>query len=261
MMKFLMIPRAIVDLIIVLLHCPGNISERLALTKVLGKLKWSLHFRRHEKTVNVFLGGRSIDLFNMVSTQFILKEIWIQQVYHPVEDWKPSRMLDLGGNVGIASLYWMHHFGPVSTHTVLEPDPQNSALLRRNLSGIDVREAAVGWKDDLVIVDFQQDADSVNSRFCETAEGEKLRMFTLETLLQEGFDLVKMDIEGAEWQIFQNVLSNKSMPFGVKYWMIEFHETEKNEHLFTEIKQMFKRMNYKNLQRGDVMHFYQSASF
>ena len=115
-------------------------------------------------------------------------------------------ILDCGANIGISVLNYKRQY-PKAKIIAFEPDPQIAPVLRRNLevnSARDVRviEAAV-WTG-------AGEADL----FCEGADGSKLisrhecksnsvtvATVNLADFISEGTDLIKMDIEGAEFHV------------------------------------------------------------
>ncbi|OWY59180.1 hypothetical protein B7486_75970, partial [cyanobacterium TDX16] len=61
-----------------------------------------------------------------------LREVWFEDVYRLPEHWRPRTVLDLGANIGLTSL-WFHQRWPEARFVLVEPDPANVVLARRNL--------------------------------------------------------------------------------------------------------------------------------
>lgn len=256
MKKWYLIPRSGWDLIKVLLHGTGSFVYRWQLTKALAKLKWYLHLRGQDPTVEICLGDRCIRVFNESSTQFILKEIWMEEVYRPQISIDMKRLLDLGANVGLTSLFWRVQYGEADRHVALEPDGDIHSLLRENLPELDVRWEAVGTESGFAKRFESENAGRVNARYRLSDEGEMVKMIGIKELLSEQFDLIKIDVEGAEWDILNSVISDPDLLKRARYWMVEFHSREEHGAELKDILKVFALSGYHNLQKGDVMHFY-----
>lgn len=197
-----------------------------------------------------------LSVFNETSSQFIFKEIWIREVYRPQIDVKMNRVVDLGANVGLTSWFWLYHQAMPQWHLALEPDPETFSVLKRNLPELDARQQAVGpetgeWRQ------FETGyPDSVNRRFDAAGQGIAVNVVAFKALLAEPVDLVKMDVEGAEWAIFSDVLTQVDILEKVRYWMVEFHAAEEHVAELMKIREAFAQSGFHNLQKGDVVHFY-----
>lgn len=125
-------------------------------------------------------------------------------------------VLDLGGNIGCVALRVARHARRV---IVYEPDPLNLALLERNLSGLDnvevVRGAVAGERGQRklhVAASGRWGARStlfhdVQAQRVNAADTEvEVAVTTLDALFEKHAigrcDLLKIDVEGAEYEIF-----------------------------------------------------------
>jgi FkbM family methyltransferase len=140
----------------------------------------------------------------------VFSEVFVLGEYDPppeVSDWltaldRPARMLDVGGNIGLFATYARDRW-PGTSVVSIEPDPENLEVLRRNAShGSDlevVAACAANHDGTLRFVAGQQ----AGSHVANGASGED----TIEVpcvdvfRLAESADLIKMDIEGSEWNI------------------------------------------------------------
>ncbi len=121
---------------------------------------------------------------------------------------KVSRVLDLGGNVGMGSGY-LSTFFPHAEFAVVEPDPRNLAVLSDNLArnGIVSRifGAAIGSSAGMMSLRVG------DNPACSSLQGVELHemsgavdvsVMTVPDVMRvmgwQSIDLVKMDIEGAE---------------------------------------------------------------
>lgn len=125
----------------------------------------------------------------------------------------PRTILDAGANIGLASVYFAHRF-PQAKIIAVEPEASNFALLQRNVApyAAIVPVQAALWCEDkpIRLVDpglgkwgFQTFAagDATTARNCHEVQG-----LTVDTLMRQyaidRWDVLKMDIEGAEKEVF-----------------------------------------------------------
>lgn len=117
---------------------------------------------------------------------------------------RPPRALDLGANIGVWSLWWLGRF-PGASVLALEPDPENAAKQRRTieLQGASGRwtllEAAATVRDGEV--HFTTGAATTGHMLGEGAAAGHLVPARDVFGLLDGVDLLKVDIEGAEWAL------------------------------------------------------------
>ncbi len=132
------------------------------------------------------------------------------QVLYGVNDFHPRRanpvILDCGANIGISTLHYKRCF-PRARIVAFEPDPQFAPLLRRNLQrneaeDVEVVEAAVWVKEGEARWIKQGIDGSKLARGRESAaETVAVRTVDLASYMAGEVDLIKMDIEGAEYEV------------------------------------------------------------
>jgi FkbM family methyltransferase len=125
----------------------------------------------------------------------------------------PRSILDLGGHVGASVLFFRRKW-PAADVTVIEANPQLVPVLRANLRslGVTVRHAAVAGHNGTT--GFMRSGHSWSGR--TAADGERVPAMTLDQLLSGPVDLMKVDIEGAEFEALPGCsrLSNASVVIG-----------------------------------------------
>lgn len=123
--------------------------------------------------------------------------------------------MDIGANVGLFSLFLSRAVGPNGLVVAVEPDPINSAVLRKNM--------AQNQCDNVIVLPFALGADTrkrilyippnhrANSSFVNlTGRGQPVEISVRcgkEVLreLKVSPQLVKMDVEGAEPEVFEGL--------------------------------------------------------
>ena len=148
----------------------------------------------------------------------VLEEIFVRRVYADLTSKIPNLqyVIDCGANVGYSSLYFLRHHS-VCRVLAIEPDEENFVLCCRNLAAElesgrahVLRAAAWSGEEDLRVNEGGEEwARTVHTADAPAASCARLvRGHSLGTLVQlSGFpyvDILKIDIEGAELEVFQN---------------------------------------------------------
>ena len=135
-------------------------------------------------------------------------------------------IFDCGANIGIGTLYLKHRH-PDAQVVAFEPDATNFSLLERNVrdsgfDGITLRREAV-WKEDGTIA-FSLDAN-MGSRIEDGGAviGERtqaVRAVRLRDLIDRRVDFLKLDIEGAEYEVLKDI---EGVLGQVRHLFLEYH--------------------------------------
>lgn len=172
----------------------------------------------------------------------VLKSTFLEK-YHRCPFQLPAAavIVDIGSNVGYTLADFRMQY-PDARLIGVELDKENFLQLQENvreLGNCSVLNAGV-WKTDGVINYSGKDAQSFNIN-TQSKEGATAEAITMDSLFSryniETADYVKMDIEGAEEEIFFGSDFQKWLA-KVRYMSIEVHDTEK--HSNAELRQKIK---------------------
>ncbi|MGH2550437.1 MAG: FkbM family methyltransferase, partial [Thermomicrobiales bacterium] len=134
-------------------------------------------------------------------------------------------VIDLGANIGLFTI-WAARTFPHSRVIAIEPDPDNAALLRRNLAlngiehRVDVMEVAAGAKADTISFITGRAELSRQVFPGDHVEGTQETLVIDILPLLAASEIVKIDIEGAEWPILRDVRFPTCSP---QLLMMEWH--------------------------------------
>jgi FkbM family methyltransferase len=138
-------------------------------------------------------------------------QIFAENEYRCLSDLAPPKLIfDLGANVGYASAYFLSRFKDCSVIAV-EPDPGNFAQMQHNVapygSRVTTIEAAVWPRSERLDLDSRGLGKEWAVRVVP-AEAGAVRSVTIPELIrmsdQDRVSLLKVDIEGAETELFQS---------------------------------------------------------
>jgi FkbM family methyltransferase len=121
----------------------------------------------------------------------------------------PRAIVDGGAHIGFASIYFANRF-PQATIIAVEPEAANYALARQNLAPYPNVHLVRGgiWCRDAWLAIKNPHADSWAFRVLEVADHAEgsFQGHSIDSLLRsfglDGAELVKLDIEGAEIEVF-----------------------------------------------------------
>ncbi len=145
----------------------------------------------------------------------VFNQIFVGREYRCLDHIEPPRLIvDCGANVGYTSAYFLSKF-PTSTVIAVEPDSGNFDLLLRNLSGYGDRFMAIKgavWPFD-ELLQFQSSTLGEGSEWGRAVQrpvgehsSEKINTVSIPKLIelsgQERISVLKIDIEGAERELF-----------------------------------------------------------
>jgi FkbM family methyltransferase len=132
------------------------------------------------------------------------------KIYDPhIPNFSPRTIIDVGAHIGMASLLFALRY-PTAKIIAVEPEAANFSRLVRNVSPYKniVPVQAALWKQDGE-VRLGKSTAHPKGAFAITENGEeRVRAITMDTLMKETgvstIDFLKVDIEGAEKEVFQN---------------------------------------------------------
>lgn len=166
-----------------------------------------------EKRFSVSLDNMGADLLlrSYSGDIFVFQEVLGQKCYRiSALGGGDGVIVDLGANIGLASLYFADQFNP--RHLIcVEPNSNNIPLLRHNLAGLDNKVTIIhgAIADRTGVVSFDNTAATWGGTISEG--GDPVPCYTMSDLVRlyvspERIRLLKVDIEGAERMLFRNDL-------------------------------------------------------
>lgn len=203
----------------------GKSLRRIAIDLVLYRVLRLVRIPGADRRVRAVLLRPGVSLTYRLNRGDIqsIREVWFAETYRLPSNLQPHTLIDLGANIGLASVWFAVRYGSLRIVAV-EPDPANAALARRNLADNGfpgtVHLAAISDRHGKTL--FEPDPLSNLGRI--GGSGREVEALTLAELVAEsggdGARLVKMDVEGAESAVIATVLDWRD---GVDAVIAEFH--------------------------------------
>jgi FkbM family methyltransferase len=169
----------------------------------------------------------------------------------------PGLIIDAGAHVGFASLFYANRW-PSAQVIAVEPEPNNCELLRMNCSSypnVTIIQGAL-WYERTRLRIVNPDAQSwgfrVNQRALQKSGSHPVEAYSVSDLLNlsghSRISLLKIDIEGAELDVF----ANNPHPWldKVDAILIELHDRFRpgSRHAFEDA---IKRLQIKHFRQGE----------
>lgn len=159
----------------------------------------------------------------------IYKDIFVNRIYHFESRRADPFILDCGGNIGGSILYFKHVY-PQARIISFEPDPTIFPYLEENVrrngltnvqlvqAGLSAQEGTLTFYSDGKVGSrvAEQEPDDNN----ETWTKHQISCVRLRDYLTEPVDFLKMNIEGAEWDVLQDSGDRLRQ---VREMVIEYH--------------------------------------
>jgi len=173
-----------------------------------------------------------------------LSEIFIHEIYK-IELPTNAYIIDCGANIGISALYFKRRF-PDSTVLTFEPDKENFKILSLNTNSFNLNHVVLNnkavWIENTTL-NFSSD-NSMSSKIDddESSTSSKVQAIRLYDLIVRPIDLLKIDIEGAEFKVLMDIKSKLNF---IKNMFFEYHGSFSQIHELTKIFNVLTESGFK----------------
>jgi FkbM family methyltransferase len=166
----------------------------------------------------------------------VFKQVFVEREYDsPFLPENVATVVDLGANIGLSAIFFAAKYDEAAIYAV-EPDRSNFDLLVRNVAGLGNRvqclNAAIWTHDGTVALETEDDqqrpldAWGVRVRSDPASSDKGVASMRMDTALKSwnltAVDLLKVDIEGAELELFMDM--DRSWLDLVRFVAVETHD-------------------------------------
>jgi FkbM family methyltransferase len=163
----------------------------------------------------------------------LFNEIFFKEEYYLDKTNAPMQAFDCGANIGVALLY-MKLRAPNAVVTCFEPNPAARNVLEKNIQ-------VNGWQKSVTVVASALGATSGKAEFYVGPEADtdssgslvprsdgadfnsyKVTVEPLSNYLTGPVDFLKLDIEGPEFEVLEEVAASKKLSL-ISYIQMEYH--------------------------------------
>jgi len=166
--------------------------------------------------------------FNLL--RYLFNEIFLNKEYYFKTDKKSPTIIDCGSNIGMSILYFKMLY-PRANIIAFEPGEETYACIEENirlnrLESVEIHKVALSNIEGNI--DFYYDEDDVGSLTMSSVyermpkQKRTVSAVLLSSYIDSEIDFLKMDIEGAEFNVLQE-LHEKNKLFFVQCMAIEYH--------------------------------------
>ena len=218
---------------------PASLKRSAVRTQVL------LSARRYGKTADGTFQARILDFQVIAHSRPILaalfEQIFVNGDYFFVSKNAGPFILDCGSNIGMSIVFFKALY-PKAKIIGFEPEESTYALLEKNIASNDFKEVqlhqvALGMED--ATISFFVDPETPGSLAMSTIRSRSLnkeivvRQRKLSTYIDREVDLLKLDVEGAELAVLQDLVSTGTIT-RINQMIVEYHHNiHKSQEAFS----------------------------
>lgn len=196
----------------------------------------------------VTLLGRKIKIVDSASFLFMHKEIFTTKVYNFEAKPKTPYIIDGGANIGLATIFFKQKY-PNAEIVCFEPDKKVFDVLDYNIknvfkySGVQLINKGLWNKDETLFFDSEgADAGRILNTTNAKRVSHKITVTSLKPYLDKQVDFLKLDIEGAETTVLEDI---KDKLVNVERIFVEYHSFVNKEQTLDVIISILKTASFR----------------
>jgi FkbM family methyltransferase len=234
-----------------------NYMRRFGFARGLRNLSLVLASQREFIEISIPQSKTPLTLRSGTSDIPAFEQVFVWDDYDLLVETEPMFIIDGGANVGFASIYFANRY-PDARILAVEPDESNIEMLRRNTSAyanVSVIQAGIWHKATRLKIE-NPEGEKWLLHVKEAEPGDStVNAVTIGELLErsgsESIDILKLDIEGSEREIFSH---NPDWLDQVKLLIIETHDHLK-PGCSASVYSAISKYDVREFRRGENLFF------
>ena len=231
------------------LLAPMEIENELK-QKIKKTLIKTFYFKNYSKKKNnADIVGNRMNFNYFMRAYHLFEEIFIAQPYYFNTDNDKPIIIDCGSHIGMSVIYFKTIY-PNAKITCFEPDNYTYSILKNNIESnglldVEINNVAVmkfnGLTEFYTVENSKSDvAMSTIKERVKNSKKNIVKAKKLSQYIDEEVDFLKIDIEGAEYDVLQELKSSGKLS-DIKQIAIEFHHhINKNEDKFSQALELLE---------------------
>jgi len=189
---------------------------------------------------------KKIRIADAASFLFIKDEVFKQEIYKFNTRNSTPYIIDCGANIGLSIIYFKRLF-PDAIIVGFEPDEKIFEILKHNVNVFSFNNTTIlkkaCWNKETTLEFFSEGADAGRIAI----ESDKLNITVIPTVsirkyLQKKVDFLKIDIEGADYEVLQDI---KDLLGNVEKIFIEYHSFVGKQQMLSELLTILKEAEFR----------------
>lgn len=202
--------------------------------------KYYKHAGKNREYTHKLKQGLQVHFTDPQAFLLSVRELFIEEIYRFRPDTDTPRIIDCGAHIGMSVLFFKLNY-PHARVIAFEPDSSNYSIAKKNIdswqfTNVELIQKAVWTHNGQILFQHLNDMGS-NILQEEGVSGEitgvtKVDCIRLSDFLQTQTDFVKLDIEGAEYEVIKDC---RDSLVNVKNLFIEYHGNYNEMHKLSTI--------------------------
>ncbi|HAC14678.1 MAG TPA: hypothetical protein DCE78_01855 [Bacteroidetes bacterium] len=187
-----------------------------------------------------------------VEIKFIYNEIFVQEDYQIQLESEQPVIVDCGANIGFASLYFSEKY-PNAKIIAFEPNPSSVMYFNKNTQGLQesgnlkLYQVALGEENSLSHFYTTKHAASAMGSLVFAFKGHKIpvqvKKLSEYLTVYNRIDLVKIDIEGSEWEVTRDLISSGTIK-KIDQILVEYHQESNTPNRLAEFIKLYEHAGF-----------------
>ena len=220
--------------------------------------KKGFSFKNLGNKIFAYIDDLKIQLLDQINGIYQIKSTFIDQIYNRFQ-YNNKIVIDIGGYIGDTALYFIKN-GAKKVY-IYEINPDIFKILQQNISMNDLDDKLIAinkgignsYKKVTLNIPELKGSSSIFEKL-----GEKMKIIDkievdiipFNEIIIENIDILKIDCEGCEFEILQNILENKLADKIFEGIILEAHNIDEN-HNSEQVKSFLKKIGFNKIQTSE----------